>query len=583
MKNLFTSLIFVLFCTSTALSQLVITELSYNPPEMGSDTLEYVEILNNSNQAIDLTDYKFTRGITYTFPDTNIAANAYILIVKNTAAFSAIYGINALGWSNSDAMSGNSFNNTGELVEIVDAAGAVVFSFTYAKVAPWPTFTEGTDGGGASIELCNPEADANDGENWKVSTNDLGFMVNGRQIFGTPGTANSIPSCSVEPDVIVEVSSNIFTPRDITIDVGQTVRWVNNGGNHNINGTQTTYPNNPESFGNGAPSGAAWTYDFTFNTAGFYNYQCDPHASLGMEGTVTVNGPVVTDIYPVRTITSVTTTNSDGLTDSLNITCSLQGIVYGVNLNAATGLQFTVIDENNNGIGAFSGSGNLGYTVQEGDEVVIKGRIDNFRGLTQMRLDSVRVLSQNNNLVNPIIVTEFLEEDESSFVLLGYVNFLDPSQWTGTGSGFNVTMVNGTGQQFAIRIDNDIDAYSAPFPGDNTYFVTGLLGQFAPQQMAPYSGGYQLLPRYLVDFDPAGSTQNILDANMSLSPNPVNNIVTIKTDAQPESIILYNAQGQQLSVIHNSLEVDMSACAAGVYFVKAVKGDKSSTVRIIKM
>ncbi len=89
----------------------------------------------------------------------------------------------------------------------------------------------------------------------------------------------------------VTVQSNTFTPADLTIDVGDIVEWTNIGGSHNVNGTSVTYPDNPEEFGNSV--GAGWTYSFTFTTAGFYNYQCDPHFSFGMFGTITVVDPTV--------------------------------------------------------------------------------------------------------------------------------------------------------------------------------------------------------------------------------------------------------------------------------------------------
>jgi len=91
----------------------------------------------------------------------------------------------------------------------------------------------------------------------------------------------------------VSVTSNQFTPADLTIEVGDEVVWTNNGGSHNVNGTTTTYPDNPESFGNGSASSSSWTYSFTFNTAGDYDYQCDPHVGFGMVGTITVNEAVV--------------------------------------------------------------------------------------------------------------------------------------------------------------------------------------------------------------------------------------------------------------------------------------------------
>lgn len=84
----------------------------------------------------------------------------------------------------------------------------------------------------------------------------------------------------------VVASGTSFTPSSLTINQGDTVQWNNASGFHNVNGTQTTYPSNPESFGNG-PASAPWTYVFVFNTVGTYNYRCDVHG-VGMSGTITV-------------------------------------------------------------------------------------------------------------------------------------------------------------------------------------------------------------------------------------------------------------------------------------------------------
>ena len=86
---------------------------------------------------------------------------------------------------------------------------------------------------------------------------------------------------------IVSVTSNNFTPKDLTVSVGDTVVWQNNTNvGHNVNGTKTTYPSNPESFGNSV--GTNWTYSHVFMTPGNYDYRCDPHYAFGMVGTITV-------------------------------------------------------------------------------------------------------------------------------------------------------------------------------------------------------------------------------------------------------------------------------------------------------
>ena len=91
---------------------------------------------------------------------------------------------------------------------------------------------------------------------------------------------------------IETVSGNLFSPSLLVITAGDTVTWTNTSlGNHNVNGTTTTYPANPASFGNGSASTSAWTYSFTFTTTGSYTYRCDPHAP-SMSGTIIVQAAV---------------------------------------------------------------------------------------------------------------------------------------------------------------------------------------------------------------------------------------------------------------------------------------------------
>lgn len=88
---------------------------------------------------------------------------------------------------------------------------------------------------------------------------------------------------------VVEATNYVFTPDELEIAVGDTVEWRNNEGIHNVNGTQETFPSNPESFGN--DTGEDWVYSYVFTVAGEYDYQCDVHVAQGMVGTVTVSEP----------------------------------------------------------------------------------------------------------------------------------------------------------------------------------------------------------------------------------------------------------------------------------------------------
>ena len=85
-----------------------------------------------------------------------------------------------------------------------------------------------------------------------------------------------------------------YSPSNLTINVGDTVTWINDGGFHNVNFdvsavTGQSY-NNPEVFVSNPTSGNI-LYTHVFTTAGNYTYDCSvgSHANNGMVGYLTVN------------------------------------------------------------------------------------------------------------------------------------------------------------------------------------------------------------------------------------------------------------------------------------------------------
>jgi plastocyanin len=85
----------------------------------------------------------------------------------------------------------------------------------------------------------------------------------------------------------VAITNYMFSPSTLTINQNDIVKWTCTQGTHNVNGTTGTFANNPASFGTTVKS-ATWNYSFPFTVPGKYDYQCDPHASMGMTGTITV-------------------------------------------------------------------------------------------------------------------------------------------------------------------------------------------------------------------------------------------------------------------------------------------------------
>ena len=102
------------------------------------------------------------------------------------------------------------------------------------------------------------------------------------------------PGGGDDADWVVNVGggSNTFDPSHLDIEVGETVQWVNMGGNHNVDGSTDTYPNNPDSFSSGSVSNDDWSYSFTFTVEGDYEYECNPHAGMGMLGSISVSSGV---------------------------------------------------------------------------------------------------------------------------------------------------------------------------------------------------------------------------------------------------------------------------------------------------
>ena len=83
---------------------------------------------------------------------------------------------------------------------------------------------------------------------------------------------------------IVQASNFVFTPADLTVQKGDTVKWVWVNGTHTTTSDSTT--------GNtvwNAPLDQSHTsFSYVFNYTGTFEYYCVYHRSLGMIGTITV-------------------------------------------------------------------------------------------------------------------------------------------------------------------------------------------------------------------------------------------------------------------------------------------------------
>ena len=203
----------VLFFATSASAEVLINEIMYHPSSERIQD-EYIELFNNGSTAVQLTGWKFTKGIEFVFPNVSITAHGYLVVAADVSAFKNKYPAVANvigGWTGRLSDSHNTLH-------LDDAGGNRVDSVTYADDGDWairmrtpPSFghrgwawhTE-ADGLGKSIELINPNLPNDYGQNWAASV-----VAN-----GTPGAVNSVLQTDMAP-LILDVQHLPAIPRSV--------------------------------------------------------------------------------------------------------------------------------------------------------------------------------------------------------------------------------------------------------------------------------------------------------------------------------------------------------------------------------
>nr|MCU0781994.1 CotH kinase family protein [Akkermansiaceae bacterium] len=204
----------------TAAQQFLrISEIHYHPaqpsPEeraqiagLNNDDFEFIELVNNGPAAIDLTGYRFTAGIGFTFPASSIPPGGRVVVARRPEAFLLRHpGFPGLLGPYDGALA-----NDGERIELTEASGEVVADFSYDDA--WRPVT---DGGGYSLVLrqAATAADAmGSPESWLMSP----------QFDGSPGTGDEFATISLAQLAAVYTGSGIgvavvTTPAGLPVDI----------------------------------------------------------------------------------------------------------------------------------------------------------------------------------------------------------------------------------------------------------------------------------------------------------------------------------------------------------------------------
>ncbi len=309
-------------------------------------------------------------------------------------------------------------------------------------------------------------------------------------------------------------------------------------------------------------------------------YQILPRYSEDLiPDTVAPVVPVVINRYPISSLRSV---NADGIADSLGVACSIVGVVSGGNL-LNNGAQFWFIDSTNTAGLLVRQPGFTNYTPTEGDVLEVFGNVSQFRGLIQFSIDSLEVLGTGFTLPQPAIVTELNESTEGRLIELQDLNIVDASQWTNSGTGFNVDVTNGV-DTFLLRVVEPTTLYNDSVP-TQTFNLRGHGSQFASSTNPPLLDGYQIQPRYREDLFFTMSVDVASMTEVRAYPNPTQRFITIELSvADPAEIAVYNTAGQHIyngKVNNGQIVIDTEQWTSNMYIARIVQGSHSTTIRFV--
>ena len=503
-------------------------------------------------------------GVEITLPAISVTAGDCIYVANDSTLFNDFFGGFPIATGNGVSINGDDAIELFENNVPIDVFGEISHSggsLPWSYLDGWVYRKDGTGPDGTVFQM----------NNW---------IFSGENALDDQATNASavipFPECqysSVAPTMPVASDDNASTDINESVDINVLINDITP--NQLTSMTVTIDPANGTVTVNGLDN-ITYTPNTDFCGTDSFVYEiCDSNGCD--EATVMVN-VACPPSYPAYNIATVTTVDASGHIDSSGVTCQLQGIVHGIDFQGGASIQFALIDATG-GISLFSAN-DFGYTVTEGDELIVQGTISEFNCLSEVMPDTLWVVSTGNPLQTPT-VTAFLNEGfESELVKLTNLNYVDVSQWLGNGSSFNVQVTNGSFTN-VMRIDNDSELSSMPAP-QAPFHATGLGGQ--SDNSGPCDGGYQFFPRYAADIEELNSVIDpSLAQKINFYPNPVTHTLNIDTDLELANVRISNLLGQVLVDVANpNNSLDVSEMGKGIYLITFQVGESIWTDKLVK-
>lgn len=339
---------------------------------------------------------------------------------------------------------------------------------------------------------------------------------------------------------------------------------------------------------------------------------CDTFDLVGVAGQFDENSPYtegyqiiprfLTDILnstpcvtPPSSVTIAQATDVDANgepTLAIGTAVELRGIVTSPDFKAK-GVEFTFADATG-GVWAYSSDSIIGlnYNPVVGDSVYVKGTIGFSKGANRIYIDSVKALGTATPFTPTVVNVALTEAHEAELIKIE--NLTLSGTWQSSGGSYNVNATSDAGITYDIRVDMDrAELYNVPLTQGQKFNLTGVGAQY--KQSAPYTDGYQIMPRFEADIELVQDTGNAIEdvnlAQLSIYPNPTSttlNIALESNENQKATILIVDVLGKvvfnEVNTLNNgknTLAIDVNHLAKGTYALTIATAKGTHTEQVI--
>ena len=417
----------------------------------------------------------------------------------------------------------------------------------------------------------------------------------------------------------VNAGSYYYYPTDLTIEVGDSVVWINDGGYHDVNGDINSITgdpfNNPETFDSPATSATGGViFGYRFTVAGTYNYDCSvgSHAANGMVGSVIVNPASVayTNIPDQNFEQALIDLEIDDVVDGQVLTSSINTVdeldIASMNISDLSGIEgfveLTALNCGNNNLTTIDLSQNINLSLLAAHDnqltaidisnneklIEIDVEVNQLTSLDITSNTDLKILFCAENQITDLDVSQNVNLEE----IVAYENQLSTMDFSQNTvleiaeleeNQLNcLNLKNGSNTILTSLFANDNPDLTCIQVDDSVYSTTNWVDndEFSLDANQFFSNDCNYPPA-------CGSTPTTLDemkTDISIYPNPSNGIfnIDLKGYSGDFNAEVFDISGRSL-VKTKDLKINLSPYPSGIYFIyinSNILNNKFSLIKI---